>query len=168
MAQLPPLWNRWSWISQWKPNWSIHTHTHTLDATEQHLSQDMRVTSWQPPGHIWKWYTPYIATSMWSVSSLSPVISVLFRLFIGLFPLVRGAGRLEPLTRGFCCRLFAQSNKQKYRNGSELECHTVKITCQRHIRQNYQLLPWNVSSELSRHLWTAILILLCNQGWFIN
>lgn len=111
---LPPstlVWNRWSWFSQWANLEHLNTHTHTKSntrpAAEQLPSHRVSLTTRQPPGRVC-WCTPYVGISMWSVSSLRPVISTPVRLFIGLFPQLSGAGRSESPAREWCHGLFSK------------------------------------------------------------
>lgn len=103
---LTPLWNRWSWIPQWKPNWSIYTLAHALTHTLLQnsfclvmcLDNNRKATRSCLVIHALRRHQHVIR----------PIISMPFRLFIGLFPQLRGARRLESPARELCDRVFAK------------------------------------------------------------
>lgn len=107
------------------------------------------------------------------------------RLFIGLFPQLRGAGRSESPARELCHGWFSKeinyhscflihpltpwfpgltSVKYGILSGQMLEveiylCRAVKVTCQHHISPNDQLHKGKLPhDERSWHLWTTMLI----------
>lgn len=111
------------------------THTHTHSHTYTSCCETASVSWYHSNNQTTRSCLEVIHTlnchSMWSVSSLSPIISTLFRLLIGLFPLLRGAGRLQPPACDFSHRLFAQKTNKKTETAQKSNV-TVKAPCQPH------------------------------------
>lgn len=185
---LTPVWNRWSSLNESQLGAFKHTHTHTHCSRTASVSWCVSRTSGRPPGHVW-WCTPYVGASMWPVPSIRPVISTPVRLFIGLFPQLRGAGRSESPARELCPGLFSKETTHPscllihpltpwFQGLSIMEscqrpkveiclCHAVKVTCQHRISPNDRLHPGKLPrDEWSGHLWTTMLrgSRLCHRG----